>query len=154
MQQHCLEIGRLEKPQICLATNPANGQSATSPIEDRLQSQPSKSWTEHLAKEFNSEVKRCVAGAIYGIMGQEVLEALYKHLKKQYDITPDKIPYRLDSVFETLEETFGAKGARTVSRAIAKRLYYRLNLQLIETENYRLQDYIEQAKKMLWLQKD
>ena len=123
-------------------------------VEKPTQSEASKIWIAHLTKEFDSEVKRCVAGAIYGIMGQEVLEALYKHLKKQYDITPDEIPYRLDSVFETLEETFGAKGARTVSRAIAKRLYYRLNLQLIETENYRLQDYIEEAKKELRLQKD
>ena len=142
---------RLEKSYICLATSPANGQSATSPIQDTLQSQASKSWAEHVVKEFNNEVKRSVDGTIYAIVGRIVLRALYTHLNEHYDITPDEIPYRLDSPFATLEHTFGVKGARTISRAIAKRLYYRVNLQLVEIENYRLQDYIEQAKKELLL---
>jgi hypothetical protein len=98
--------------------------------------------------------ERCIDGAIFGIVGQDVLQALYKHLEKQYDITHDEVPYRLDTVFETLEQTFGVKGARTLSRAIARRLYFRLNLQFVETQNYRLQDYMEQAKKELLLQKD
>jgi len=114
----------------------------------------SKQWTAHVTKEFNSEVKHAIEGAIYGIVGQDVLRSLYKHLKEHYDITPDEIPYRLDTVFETLERTFGVQGARTLSRAIAKRLYYRLNLQFVETENYRLQDYLEQAKNELRLQKE
>ena len=87
-------------------------------------------------------------------MGQDVLAALYNHLKEHYDITPDEIPYRLDSVFETLEHTFGVQGARTLSRVIEKRLYFRLLLKFVATENYRLQDYLEQAKKELRLQKD
>ena len=122
--------------------------------EKPTQSEASKMWAAHVTKEFNSEVKRSVDGAIYVIVGQDVLRALYTHLKEHYDITPDEIPYRLDSMFETLEQTFGVKGARTLSRSIAKRLYFRLNLQFVETENYRLQDYIEQAKKELRLQKD
>ncbi len=103
-------------------------------------------------EEFNSEVKRAIDGTIFGIVGQDVLRSLYKHLEKNYDITPDEVPYRLETVFETLERTFGVKGARTLSRAIARRLYYRLNLQFVETENYRLQDYMEQAKKELLLE--
>ncbi|MGA3405860.1 MAG: hypothetical protein ABSD49_09030 [Candidatus Bathyarchaeia archaeon] len=79
---------------------------------------------------------------------------MYKHLGEHYDITPDEVPYRLDTLFETLEQTFGVKGARTLSKAIARRLYFRFNLQFVETENYRLQDYLEQAKKELLLQKD
>ena len=114
----------------------------------------SKAWTTYVTKELNNEVKYAVDSAIFGIVGVDVLRALYKHLREHYDITPDEIPYRLDTVFDTLEQTFGVKGARTLSRAIAKRLYYRLNLQFVETENYRLQDYLEQAKKELRLQKD
>jgi hypothetical protein len=117
----------------------------------KAQSEASKSWAAHVTKEFNNEVKRAIDGAIYGIVGQDVLRALYEHLKEHYDVTPDEVPYRLDTVFETLEQTFGVKGARTISRAISKRLYYRLNLQFVETENFRLQDYLEQAKKQLAL---
>ena len=134
-----------------MATNPADGQSTTSSIQKTLQLQASKSWAEHVAKEFNSEVKRAVDGAIYGIVGQDVLRTFHAVLKEQYNINPNEIPFHPVTVFDTLEHTFGAKGARTISRAIAKRLCYRLNLQFAEMDNYRLQDYLEQAKKELRL---
>ena len=117
-------------------------------------SEASRKWKEHVVKEFDSEVKRSIESAIYGTVGGGVLKALYKHLKEQYNISPAEIPYRLDAVFETLEQTFGVKGARTLSRAIAKRLNFRLNLQFVEKDDYRLQDYVEQAKKQLRLQAD
>ena len=100
-------------------------------------------------KEFNDEVKRAVDGAIFGIVGQEVLRALHKHLKDKYAVTPDEIPYRLDTVFEILEHTFGVAGARTLGNAIPRRLYFRYNLQFSETEGYKLQDYLERAKRQL-----
>ena len=105
-----------------------------------------------MGKEFNSETKRAVEGAIYGIMGRDVLKAFHELLKERYHLTPDEIPHRVDAVFEILEHTFGYKGARTISRVIAKRLYYRLNLQFVARPDYRLQDYLEQAKKELKLQ--
>ena len=111
----------------------------------------SEKWRQHVTQEFTKEFRYAFDSAIYGIVGQDVLRSLYEYLKEHYDITPDEIPYRSDTVFETLERTFGVKGARTLGRAIAKRLYYRLNLQFVETEDYRLQDYLEQAKKELKL---
>jgi len=83
------------------------------------------------------------------IVGEQVLAALYKHLKDHYDITSDEIPYRLDTFFGTLEETFGVKGAGTLSRAIAKHVYLRFNLEFVDKENYKLQNYLEDAKKEL-----
>ena len=120
--------------------------------EKPIQAEASKQWLTHVEKEFNSETKRAVDGAIYGIMGRDVLKAFHELLKERYHLTPDQIPHRVDAVFEILEHTFGFKGARTISRAIAKRLYYRLNLQLVERPDYTLQDYLEQAKKELKLQ--
>jgi len=120
-------------------------------VEKTSRSEASEKWREHVTKEFNRGVKYAFDSAIFGIVGQDVLRSLYQHLKEHYDITPDEIPYRTETVFDTLEHTFGVTGARTLSRAIAKRLYYRLNLQFVETENYRLQDYLEQAKKELGL---
>ena len=101
------------------------------------------------ATEFNDEVRRVIDDAIRGIVGVNVLQSLHKHLKNRYDITPEEIPYRLDMLFQTLEETFGVAGARTIANAIAKRIYLKYNLQFTETQGYRLQDYLEQAKKQL-----
>ena len=64
-------------------------------------------------KHFNDEVRRAIDGAVFSIVGPEVVGALYKHLKEHYDVTPDEVPYRLDTVFDTLEQTFGVKGERT-----------------------------------------
>ena len=77
-------------------------------------------------------------------MGKDVVGSLYK---QSDDIAPDEIPYRTDTLFETLEHTFGVTGARTLSRAIARRLYSQMGIRFIELPNYRLQDYLEQAKK-------
>ncbi len=41
--------------------------------EKTTRAEASKIWTTHVAKEFNVEVKRAVDGAIYGIVGKDVL---------------------------------------------------------------------------------
>jgi hypothetical protein len=99
--------------------------------------------------DFNDEVKFAIDDAIRGIVGVNVLQSLYEHLKNRYDITSEEIPYRLDILFQTLEHTFGAAGARTLTNATAKRIYLKYNLQFTEIQGYRLQDYLEQAKKQL-----
>ncbi len=118
-------------------------------VDDRSEKSDSPSLTLEQAKEFNDEVKRAIDGAIYAIVGQDVLRSLRNHLKTHYDITPDEIPYRLDTLFETLEHTFGLSGARTLSRAIARRIYYRYNIDFIVKDGYKLQDYLEDAKQIL-----
>ena len=102
-------------------------------------------------KEFNDEVRFAIDSAVFGLMGQGVLSSLYRHLKDQYDITPEKVPSRLDILFETLERIFGEAGARTIGKAIARRFYFRMGLKFMEAENLRLQDYLELAKKELGL---
>lgn len=98
------------------------------------------------ATEFNDEVKRAIDETISTVLGEQVLKALYEHLKKQYDVTSDEIPYRLDTFSKTLEDTFGVKGALTLSRVIARRVYARIDLQFVELGNYNLQDYLQDAK--------
>ncbi len=99
--------------------------------------------------EFNNEVKRAIDDTISSVVGQQVLKAVYDHLKDHYGITGDEVPYRLATLFDTLEQTFGFKGALTLSRVIARRVYAKMGLRFIELPNYRLQDYLEQAKKQL-----
>jgi hypothetical protein len=101
------------------------------------------------ATEFSDEVRRAIDDAIRGIVGVNVLQSLHKHLKNRYDITPEEIPYRLDTLFQTLEYTFGVAGAGTLAKAIANRIYLKYNLQFPETHGYTLQEYLEQAKKQL-----
>jgi hypothetical protein len=100
-------------------------------------------------EEFNAEVKIAFDQAVLNILGEEVLGSLYMHLQNYRRISPDEVPYRLDSLFDTLQHTFGVAGARTLSRAIAKRIYLKFHLSFPDTPSYRLQDYIEQAKRVV-----
>ena len=100
-------------------------------------------------KEFNDEVQRAIDGIICGIVGRDVLNSLHNYLKTQYGITPDELPYRTDTLFEILEHTFGMLGAKTLTRAIAREVYYRHNIDFRAIDGYTLQDYLEEAKRIL-----
>jgi len=94
-------------------------------------------------------VQRAIDGIICGITGPDVLNSLHKYLKAQYGITPDELPYRVNTLFEILEKTFGVLGAKTLTRAIAREVYYRYNIDFRAFDGYTLQDYLEQAKRIL-----
>jgi len=100
-------------------------------------------------KEFNDEVKRAIDGIICGIVGQDVLDSLHNHLETRYGITPDEIPYRVDTLFEILENAIGVAGAKSLSRAIAREVYYGYNIDFRPLYEYTLQGYLEQAKRLL-----
>ena len=100
-------------------------------------------------KSFNREVKFALDAVIFSLMGPNVLSSLYKHLKEHYNVDPDEVPYRLETMSSVLESVFGLAGVRTIEKATAKRLYNLYHLDFVDKPNYRLQDYLEQAKKEL-----
>ena len=102
--------------------------------------------TQHTTKEFNEEVKAAIDDAISTLLGPQVVKALYVHLKEHYDITSDELPYRLDTLFDALEKTFGVKGALTIGQVIANAILCPNGLAIQEIGNYKLQDYLEDAK--------
>jgi len=100
-------------------------------------------------KEFNSEVQRAIDDVICGITGPDVLSSLHTYLKAQYGITPDELPYRTDTLFEILEQAFSVLGARALTKSIAREVYYRHNIDFRAIDGYTLQDYLEEAKRVL-----
>ncbi len=100
-------------------------------------------------KDFNNEVKLVIDNAISITYGEQVLKAVYDSLLEHHGITSDEIPYRLDTLFKTIEDTVGTKNAFTLSRMIAKGVYARMGLHFSEIQGYTLQDYMEQLKKQL-----
>jgi len=105
--------------------------------------------TARVTRDFNDEVKVAIDDAIVDLVGSKVLVSVYQHLRIQYDISGLEVPYRLDTLLEVLGNVFGIVGARTIERTIAKRLYSRLGLDFYDAHSYRLEDYLEQAKKEL-----
>ena len=99
--------------------------------------------------EFNAEVKEAIDKTILDILGEDVRESLYTHLQRHHRISADEVPYRVDTLFEVFQRTFGVAGARTLTGVIAKRIYLKFNLPFTKSPSYRLQDYLERAKSVL-----
>ena len=97
--------------------------------------------------DFNMKLRAAIDETMTGLLGKGVTETLQEHLTKEYDLPPDKIPYRLDAFSEVLDTVFGPAGSRTIRCAITKDFYSKIGLPIVKKEDYRLQDYIELARK-------
>lgn len=98
--------------------------------------------------DFTEQIVSAIDNTVHELLGQRVLNALQEQLRTHHDIRPEELPYRLDTLYDTLENVSGVFGAKTIGYEVAKNLYAKLGLRFMETENYTLQDYIEQAKKL------
>jgi len=99
-------------------------------------------------EEFNVLLVECIHETLVTLLSLQVAEALYTRLETSYSVSKDEIPYRLDTLLSTLENTFGAS-AKIVEKAIAKKFYLRLGLDFTNNPQSTLVDYVEQAKLTL-----
>lgn len=99
--------------------------------------------------EFNEALVKSLDETLAGVLSKEVVAAFYTHLEKAHSISKNEVPYRLDTIFATLEKTFGGQGSRTLSRAIAKRFYSNLGLSFHDNPNRTLVEYVEDAKHQI-----
>ncbi len=86
---------------------------------------------------------------ITALLSREVVNALYSHLERVHSISKDEMPYRLETLFSTLETIFGGPSSRTISKAIAKKLYAKLGLtfpDIHDNPSRTLLEYVEDAK--------
>jgi len=98
---------------------------------------PSKG--EHL----NEILVNSIDATIPELFGPNVLSL---HLKDNYDVTRDELPYRMQTMYSILSNVFGAKGERTIERQIAKHLTSEFNIPFKDTRDCTLPMYIEEAK--------
>jgi len=108
------------------------------------------SKTETL-KDFNGTLNKAISETIGNVLGSNVLDTLYHVLEAKYSVTSEELPYRLDTMWEVLEHALGYVSSRTVGRSIAKLFYSKLGLDFVAYPQWRLQDYVEGAKKKLAL---
>lgn len=78
-----------------------------------------------------------------------VLEEFHNALLRQYDITRDEMPYRLETAIKLLTNVFGLKATDTIGRVILRRLYRKFDLQFDESTGATFYECVEIAKKRL-----
>jgi hypothetical protein len=110
-----------------------------------------RNWASRLplTTDFTEQILLAIDDTVHELLGQRILDSLHAQLRTHYGISPEELPYRLDALYDVLEKVSGAFGVKTIGHQVAKNLYVRLGLRFVETENYTLHDYIEQAKRTL-----
>jgi hypothetical protein len=80
------------------------------------------------------------------ILGEIPKKTVYDILEKKHAIAVNRIPERLNEFTTALETLFGFTGSNAIVRIIVKRLYSKLGLTYVERPDWRLPDYVNEAK--------
>lgn len=98
------------------------------------------------AREFNEVLVESIDETITTLLSREVVNALYLHLQTALSIQKDEVPYRLETLFTTLERTFGLTSSKTIGKAIARTFYAKLGLTFTNNPDRTILEYVEKAK--------
>ena len=98
---------------------------------------------------FNEALITSIDETVTTLLSRQVADALYSHLERVHSVSKLEIPNRLDALTTTLEQTFGGTSSRTISKAIAKRLYTALELDFAPGPNGTLINYVDAARMKL-----
>jgi len=101
------------------------------------------------ARDFNDILCSAIDDTIVEVLGHRVLDTLYEVLRSKYGVTRDELPYRTETIYQILENTFAVRGAKTIGTHIAQKLYTKLGLTFHNHDGYTLLDYVEEAKAKL-----
>lgn len=102
-----------------------------------------------LSREFNEVLVESIDETITALLSRAVVEALYVHLQTFYSVSRDEVPYRLETLFASLEKVFGVRSSQTITKAIAKQFYIKLGLEFTSNPNRTLLEYVDEAKRKL-----
>ena len=101
---------------------------------------------EENLEHLNVLLTETIDETITTLLSREVVDALYLHLQKVHSISKDEVPCKLEILCSTLERTFGRPGSMTICKAIARRLFAKLDLTFTNSPNRTFLEYVEDAK--------
>ena len=104
--------------------------------------------------EFDRLLVESLDESVAMILGEIPKQVVYEILEKKYTIARNRIPERLNELTSAFETMFGAVSSTIIVRAIVKRLYSKLGLTYVERPDWRLPDYVNEAKSRRTLFKD
>ncbi len=101
-------------------------------------------------ENFDEILVHCIHNTIAEVIGSRVWDTIYLHLVSTYGVTKGELPSCLESLQAVLGKALGPIGARTISRAIAKKLYAELHIDLIDKRHSKLVDYVAEARNVVY----
>ena len=102
-------------------------------------------------REFNHVFLEAFDETITDLLGSQVLTVLSSTLLKDHDISRDELPYRLDTVSTVLTNALGVRNAKTILRAVMRKLYGKFHVEFAfdEHTDYPMSTYLDALKARL-----
>jgi hypothetical protein len=99
------------------------------------------------SRDFNQLLLQAIDDSLNSL-GDTVRDAIYFHLKSQFQLSYEEIPQKIDSFQEGIEKIFGT-GARFIEILILKNLYAKVNLSDVfdNAEDLEFIDYINRSRQ-------
>jgi len=102
-----------------------------------------------MVTDFDETVLNSINETLSAVLGVMYRDAIYMDLLTRFSLPKEKLPQNLPILSKVLEENFGQTTTHAITRAIAKRLYSELHLEMDDRENFGLDEYVQQAKEQL-----
>ncbi len=83
---------------------------------------------------------------IVAVLGEIIRDAVHDALRNRFSITMDQVPERLNDFSLYLEKLLGTVPSKSIGKVIIKRFYGELGLEFVERANWRLPDYVREAR--------
>jgi len=100
----------------------------------------------NIEHEFDRLLVESLDENVAMILGEIAKKVVYEILEKKYTIARNRIPERLNELTSAFETMFGAVSSTIIVRVIVKRLYSELGLTYVERPDWRLPDYVSEAR--------
>jgi hypothetical protein len=90
----------------------------------------------------------CIDAVLTELLGEKVREAIYDYVARQSSLAKEEIPAHIDEFSELLVKTLG-RGAATLERRIASRLYNTLGLEFVDVPNLSLNEHVARIRSII-----
>jgi hypothetical protein len=101
--------------------------------------------------EFDRLFAQSLDESFTEILGEIPKKTFYDGLERKHAIARNCIPEKLDEFTVALETVFGITCSKVLMRIIATELYSKLGLTFIERPDWRLLEYVTEAKSRTML---
>ena len=98
--------------------------------------------------EFDALLLEAIDEAL-SVFGDSIMQAIYFHLERSFNIKKDGIPHRLGAFTQAIESIFGA-GAKFIEILIMKKLHEKVDgvMRWNEFEEFGFMEYVAAARRL------
>lgn len=109
--------------------------------------EPKAPPTSHsVSKALANLVSDSIDETLTDLLGSRTREAVYGYLQRKYSLTKNDLANNPDQLFTIFERNFGVPAKRVIGRAIARKVYTKLDWKFQPVPHFEFADYMDKVK--------